>query len=267
MTLEGVAVRLARRGIAVLPLQPRGKIPLCEHGSHDATTDADQVRAWWGETPDANIGIATGRVSGLVVVDIDGDEGEESFLELQREHGTIPDTLWARTGSGGWHLYFQHPGKDVRNSAGRLAPHVDVRGESGYIVAPPSVHPCGEPYRWHTDTKPVDPPAWLVDLLCPPPPPPRKPIRVGTASAYAEAALNAEADAVANAPRGTRNHTLNAAAFSLGQLVAAGQLSSSDAWCALHDAGLACGLPEREVRVTLRSGLAAGQEHPRKVSA
>jgi hypothetical protein len=127
-------------GWSVLPLKPRGKEPLVpwqKFQQHRAT--ALQVMAWWNTWPEANVGVVTGTVSGLVVVDLDGEEG-------LGHAGRFPETMTARTGRGR-HLYYAHPGGLVVSRIG-LLPHVDVRGDGGYVVAPPSVHPSGAVYAW-----------------------------------------------------------------------------------------------------------------------
>ena len=147
-----------------------GKHPRTARGCLDATTDAEQIRAWWSQWPDANVGVATG--GGLVVVDIDPRHGgDEGFDELVERLGKIPDTVEALTGSKGRHIYLTVPqGVEVRNSAGVLAPGVDVRGEGGYVVAAPSSHVSGGSYAWELSSRPdtVDvaeaPRAWLDAL-------------------------------------------------------------------------------------------------------
>lgn len=135
-------------GWAVFPLAPHGKVPLIGkaqggNGLLDASTDPDQIWQWWSETPTANVGIATGDRSGLVVVDVDGAAGEDALSD----YGVMPGTPTASTGKGR-HLLFARPADGLRNSAGKLGPQLDVRGDGGYIVAPPSVHPSGAVYRW-----------------------------------------------------------------------------------------------------------------------
>lgn len=147
------AVEYAKQGLAVLPIAPKGKIPLTQHGSHDATTDLTQIKKWWTKYPDANIGIATGKASGgLVVIDMDVDDdkdkdGYHHFKDwLDENYLYLDDTWQAITGRGGYHLMFR-TSRDVRNRTNWI-PDVDVRGEGGYIVAPPSIHPNGHPYEW-----------------------------------------------------------------------------------------------------------------------
>lgn len=143
-----------------------GKHPRTKNGVLDATLDGGVIHRWLVAWPDANIGIATGATSGLVVIDIDGEEGAESLLALQRQHGQLPNTVEQLTGGGGRHLLFKHPGKPIKNGTG-LRPGLDIRADGGYIVAPPSVHESGRAYAWevssHPDEVPVAalPDAWV----------------------------------------------------------------------------------------------------------
>lgn len=146
-----------------------GKHPLTRHGVKDATTDPATVRDWWRRWPSANIGIATGKVSGFFVLDIDGQDGEETLATWQLEHGRLPDTLTSHTGSGGRHILFKTPGFPIQNKV-RIGPGVDIRGDGGYIVAPPSIHVSGRRYAWKPTSKPgkaqlSSPPSWLLGML------------------------------------------------------------------------------------------------------
>lgn len=146
------------------------KHPRTPRGLKDATTDESQIRSWWQRWPSANVGIATGADSGNVVLDVDPRHGgDESLAELEREHGALPATVEVHTGGGGRHLYFVYPGHKVSNRAD-LRPGLDVRGDGGYVVAPPSVHASGVPYEWVAGRGPQEieiaaAPAWLLDLL------------------------------------------------------------------------------------------------------
>ena len=248
-----------------------GKHPRTRRGLRDASTDPDVVWQWWRRWPAANIGVRTGAVSELVVIDIDpGHGGLDSIRALHREH-QLPEGLRVRTGSGGWHLYFAHPGGVVRNSASTtLGPGVDVRGDGGYVIAPPSRHPSGGLYWWRGrfDIPPL--PDHLLERLNPTTPTPRpserpsEPIRLGQAlRAWAERALEDEAHQVRSAPAGGRNHRLNRAAFNLGQIAASGLLDSALISEHLHHAAIGAGLGSREATATIRSGLRAGMQHPR----
>lgn len=103
---------------------------------------------WWTTWPDANIGIRTGQVSGIVVLDIDAKNGGlESWRDLQDLHGRV-DTLTYYTGGGGLHLYFEAPPDELKSTTGDIASGVDTRAEGGYVIAPPSLHISGERYIW-----------------------------------------------------------------------------------------------------------------------
>jgi putative DNA primase/helicase len=267
--LLDTALAYAAHGWHVFPCQPQGKQPATAHGLHDATTDADQITTWWTRTPDANIAIATGTTSGLYVIDIDGAQGEATLEQLEATHGALPDTVQAITGGDGWHYLFTHPGGDLRNTAGKLGAGIDTRGDGGYIIAPPSVHPDGPLYEWAAapdDVELAELPAWIVTELTakpapPPPGPTPSPPSSGT-TPYAAKALEERAREVATAGEGTRNHTLNQAAFRLGQLVAGGQIHEEHARDTLEHAARTAGLDGREISATVRSGLSAGAQQP-----
>ena len=146
------AIEYAKKGFAVFPLKYRDKVPLTRNGCKDATTDAAQIKAWWQKYPNANIGLATGSVSqNVFVIDLDIDEdrgidGYHSLEDWQREHGDFPETWTAITGRGGYHLYYRGNGK-IKNRAG-IIDGVDIRGNGGYVVAPPSIHKNGNRYEW-----------------------------------------------------------------------------------------------------------------------
>jgi hypothetical protein len=98
------------------------------------------------------------------VLDVDTQHGGASTLKaLAKEHGKLPETAQVLTGGGGAHAYFQHPGVEVRNSAGKLGPGLDIRGDGGYIIAPPSVHENGRVYKWLKQASPAELPAWLLE--------------------------------------------------------------------------------------------------------
>lgn len=245
-------------GLYVFPLQVRGKVPLTSHGLDDATRDALTIESWWGRWPEANIAIRTGD---LVVVD---EDQPGALARLAAEHGeSIPETRIAKTGKGRHYYFTQPPGQRIRNTAGKLAPGIDTRGDGGYVVAPPSVHPDGGTYSWESTAQPAPFPAWMAALLANREPRPREPF-LGRSTPYGQRALEAEHHAVATAAEGTRNDRLNTAAYSLGQLVAGGELDEQDARVSLEAAARACGLPDREALQTINSGLNAGLADPRK---
>ncbi|MCX5660271.1 MAG: bifunctional DNA primase/polymerase [Planctomycetota bacterium] len=196
-----LALRYAGEGFAVFPLHTvrdgrctcgdgecpsPGKHPnaaLAPHGFKDATTDAATIRAWWATRPDANIGIATGAASGIVALDEDNKPGKSGAATVEArtaDLGPLPATVRTCTPSGGHHSIFAHPGVPVPNSAEKLGPALDVRGDGGYIVAPGS-EGAGGLYRF-ADGHGLDdvgladlPPAWVEAMKRPPAPPAARP--------------------------------------------------------------------------------------------
>jgi hypothetical protein len=147
--IRQAALSYAARGWSVIVMQPRAKRPLVPWREfQQRRARAEEIVAWFDRHPDANVGIVTGKISGIVVIDIDvAHGGPASVAELERAHGPLPVTIEARTGGGGRHLYYLHPGRTQGNRAG-LRPGIDVRGDGGCVVAPPSIHPCGRRYAW-----------------------------------------------------------------------------------------------------------------------
>ena len=155
------ALKYANSGLSVFPIKPRGKKPIYPGGYQIATTKEEQIREWWNKNPDANIGIATGKMSGGVfVLDVDINENEgingcESLKEWEDSNNVkIPETVNSITGRGGYH-YFFHSEREIKTRAGILS-GIDVRGEGGYVVAPPSVHENGNTYEWEWDLDDYD---------------------------------------------------------------------------------------------------------------
>jgi bifunctional DNA primase/polymerase-like protein len=233
-TLE-VAVAYASHGWAVFPVPPGTKrsYKSAEHSDGRAwgmTREAAEIRADFTRWPDAGIGIPTGAVNGIIVVEIDtvaghGIDGSNSLAQLETKHGALPDTLQAISPSGSVHRYFKHPGAGIKiiSSASELGAGIDVRGDGGMVIAPPTVRPGVGVYRWNNCNPIAEPPAWLVKLTAEkrPPPPKRLSIRDraqaavqrweanrrgGNAEAYADAALEYEIRDLANAAEGGRNH-------------------------------------------------------------
>ncbi|MEA3276573.1 MAG: bifunctional DNA primase/polymerase [Pseudomonadota bacterium] len=166
------ALAYAARGHPVFPCGA-DKRPLTQHGFKDATTDEVRIRAWWAEHPSALIGMPTGDASGLWVLDVDnknGVDGAETLYQLERAHGELPGTVQALTPTGGQHIYFALPNDgEIRNSAGKLGPGLDVRGSGGYVILPPS-RANGRGYEWEASCDPDEgamlarAPEWLCDL-------------------------------------------------------------------------------------------------------
>jgi len=183
LTAEALAVLApeilvaAGRGWHILPVQARGKLPLVKGWPEEATSDIAQLEAWQHQHPACNWGLATGKASGLVVIDIDGTEGRASLADLERQGLTLPATLTVTTGraDGGEHrYYFGSSGVEIRNDqSGKIGAHIDVRGTGGFVVCPPSIHPSGKQYRFIDPDAPIaDLPTWIVERLtvCPPMP-------------------------------------------------------------------------------------------------
>lgn len=153
MSMMDAAIEYATKyGWAVFPVSRKTKKPLTPHGCKDAKKDVGAIRSWWKRFPNANIGIATGTISNLIVIDedLDEDEGKDGYQAVrmwERENGSLPESVRAITGRGGAHVYYRYTGNDILNRAGVLE-GVDVRGEGGYVVAPPSIHPNGTEYQW-----------------------------------------------------------------------------------------------------------------------
>lgn len=281
--LMRAALDCAERGWHVFPCSPGGKPPAIPGTDwrQISTTEPAQIERWWTARP-YNIGIDCGK-SGLVVIDLDvpshgarnpGGQltGKTELARLARKHREqIPATFTVATAStGGLHLYYAANGTTMRNSTSKLAPLVDIRATDGYVIAPGSK--IGATSYTLVSAAPLAPfPGWITRLLQPP-----SPSRTAAGPAalagqrpasYAEAALSNEAAAVATAAEGTRNDTLNRAAFNLGQLVATGILTATTVTAELTKAALESGLGPGEISRTIRSGLTAGERFPRQVSS
>lgn len=270
--LASWAVLYAEVGWSVFPLQPGGKAPATRHGVLDATADIVQVVAWWERDWAQNIGLACGP-SGVVVLDVDHPAGEASLAGLVPPP---PPTLVSMTGGGGMHWIYRVPLNEVaRNTAGRLGAGLDTRGDGGYIVLPPSIHPSGRPYEWMTWADPrrhalAPAPAYLLASQ----PPPRRPPAVqpgpryldGDGTRWGVAALNGVIQDLQQAQPGTRHAALIAASLRIGSVIAGGQLDEAAARAALVDAGNrmyeATGERPDRVEATIDGGFLRGRLEP-----
>ena len=269
------ALDYAAHGLAVFPLAYRSKVPLARsRGLDDATTNPATLRRWFGRGESYNVAIRTGAASGGVwVLDVDDDA---SLRALESEHGALPATRTSQS-SRGIHLWWR-TSSPIQCSDGRVAPAIDVKGDGGSIIAPPSVHPDGAIYRW-LDNAPIGTaPEWLVDLTRKRPPT----ISQRAVAAikrpftgpnnYGNAALEDEIAQLANTTPGARNHALNCASFCLHQLVAGGELDGAEVERRLLEAAIANGLIEdpndgpAKTRRTIQSGALAGLQYPRRRS-
>jgi hypothetical protein len=253
-TLAASARHLAQARVPVFPCQPNGKRPLTARGFHDATTDVARVEAWWSRTPEANLGVPTGAVSGMVVVDVDVHgpvDGRQAFARAEQAGLVDGWSLLVETPTGGLHAYFAAtPGVKQRSwqSAGA---GVDFRGDGGYIIVSPSVRMIdGTPFRYEVADISDDPvgtvdAARLRDFLDPRPTP--TPPRSGDASRVADASRLASW--VAARGEGERNRGLFWAACRLAE----NGVPTSDALDVLSAAAGQAGLGEREIVATVRS--------------
>src|SRR5689334_4460072 len=137
----GNAAVASTRGFAIFPCLPRGKAPATQHGCRDASKDLTQVAAWWRVNPTFNVAVATGLVSNVFVLDVDGLDAEASLRKLGEKYGALPATVESITPRGR-HLFFKCENSAIRNSVSAIAPGLDIRGDGGYVVLPPSIHPC-----------------------------------------------------------------------------------------------------------------------------
>lgn len=244
-----------------------GKHPRNPSGVHKATTDLRQIRRWLLKWPDCNWAIVTGGEHSLVVLDVDPrHEGDRTLRRLEVEFRRLPRTFTVRTGGGGWHHYFSMGGINppIRNSAGRLGSGLDVRGEGGYVIVPPSQSLDGS-YRIEVATSPAIIPDWLVELLrsAPRRDPSGRPSQSVTwigSMHRPPGSLDEAVLEMIRTPEGRRNHTLNGLAYWAGRQIARGRLRESEAVSRLSNAAELSGLDDDEIDRTLLHGLEAGIE-------
>jgi hypothetical protein len=266
---------LTALGWLLLACKP-DKSPYTKAGFKSATLDREQLSRSIAKHGDALLGARTGQESGFFVIDIDVDEpkGIDGFAWLNEQikrHGSFPAGPFATTRRGGRHLYFAYPeDRVVKSTAGKLARGVDVRGDGGYVIVPPSQSGGG---RWEWDAPPTehplpDAPEWLLALVCELPPknelleldessPP-----TGDDLTLAAEEIERQLAKVRDAREGTRNATLNAVAFFFGKLVGAGVANEADIFRRLSEAAGQAGLGEQEAGRTIRSGVNAGKRRP-----
>lgn len=139
------------------PCKCPGKHPLIRHGVNGASNSLGKVAIWWKQIPYANIGVATGKKSGIVVIDIDPrNGGDETLAELVSDIGQLPRTVVANTGGGGQHFYFKYPVVEIKGGNNKLGKGIDIKSDGGYVIAAPSVHLSGELYQWQAGCGPDD---------------------------------------------------------------------------------------------------------------
>ena len=300
------ALDYARRGWHVFPCKPGNKAPYVRAdtdaegnqipgsgGLYKATTDEDQIRAWWERWPHAMIGVRMGEASGGWALDPDtpeepGDaDGMVNWANLVAKNGGCPHTHTHLTPRGGKHIVFKwRHDRPITNSEGQLKGlGINVRGNGGYIIAPPSQRHDGKAYEI---AEPLDffhfaeAPEWLYDLILTKPKsePPRTSISERAKALvrppvsrdvrpYVEAAVRNEYDAVASAHPGNRNNQLNNSALSLGTLVGAGELTEGEVVEALYQASVVNGSVKDDghqaAMNTIKSGMSYGIKRPRAI--
>ncbi|MGX0977204.1 putative DNA primase/helicase [Roseovarius sp. MBR-51] len=285
----GAALEYAARGWHVFPARikdgsKRSFIAGKANGGArwGATSAPETIRGYWQEFPAALLGITTGADSGFFVIDADTPEGHDkdgvgTLRGWVEDHGPLPDTIEATTPSGGWHVYFRWPDDlEIRNSESKLASGIDVRGEGGMVLAPPTIKPgTGKAYRWKNPPGFFDLgdcPEWLLNKIRATQAPKLSEraissgglqIDTGTATAWAEKALRDELVKLFAAPEGRRNGALNSCAFNLGQIVAGGELTEATVKARLSAAAAGIGLEPGEIAATIESGFQAGAKTPR----
>jgi len=287
MTLAAAALYYAARlDLRVFPLKKTGKTPVNANGCSGATKDLEEVRSWWEEVPEANIGVATGAESGVWILDIDarlpkgvdnGMSGLDALALLEERNGALPLTRRSFTSGGGFHLWFRWPAdRQIKNRAhlkidGRPT-GIDARGEGGYVVAPPSVHPDGPIYRWDRErTELHEAPEWLLDWVSPREivvaAPALPVVEVATKGPsldrYGSAALEKACERIRATTAGNRHETIFREAAGIGELVGGGVVDRSAAEAALVSAALAIGKSQREAMRTVNDGLDTGARNPR----
>ncbi|WDF73936.1 bifunctional DNA primase/polymerase [Novosphingobium sp. KACC 22771] len=248
--LLAAALDYADKGLPVFPCHSENKRPLTPNSFYDASTDRATVADWWKRWPTAMIGLPTGTVSGVWVLDIDDPDA------FAAKAPPLPITRKAITGKG-FHLYWRHEGGEVRNAQRHPKrgwpfpdlPGAEVRGDGGYVILPPSRHPSGRLYEWADDGDPIPAPADLLRLMhrqsdnCHEIPTQDRPAHLprlgGADSPYGLAALQRESEAILRAGNGEQESALNEAALKIGALAAGGELSISTAKARLIGAGLA----------------------------
>jgi hypothetical protein len=197
-------LRIAQHGWRLFPVRPRAKEPLVADWPHQATNEERRLQFWLNRFPVCNWGVAIGPESGMFVLDVDGENGLRAIVDLEHRGCMLPETLMTRTGRG-THAYLKWPanGALIRNSAGKLAPGLDLRGAGGYAIVPPSVHPSGATYAFIDENAQIAAaPGWLLEKLT----------QVSAAAESATSLLEQPSNAI---PGGMRNAALTSLAGAM----------------------------------------------------
>jgi Bifunctional DNA primase/polymerase, N-terminal len=230
------------------------KKPACLNGFKDAATDPGEIRRLWAKYPGPLIGVPSGEISGVDVLDIDLRSGGLSWYQENKQR--LPETRKQRTRSGGLHLFFQHLG-GLRNSAGKIAPGVDIRADGGYFIHWGAAgldsrdYPASGIPQW---------PLWLIPLLTDPPQPQPYPRASAAGDGSALTKLQGIVRDVAAASPGRRNCLVFWAACRIAEMAAAQELQEQWGADVVIEAATRAGLPSREAARAVTSGLARGRQ-------
>lgn len=265
--VSGVARDLAAAGVPVFPCLPGGKGPLTEHGFHDATTDLEQITAWWQKHPTANLAVPTGAASGVMVVDVDVHGPVDGYRPFERAHGAGLVSGWqllVATPSGGMHAYYPAAPDRQQRSWQAARAGIDFRGDGGYILVPPSTVPTNggsggyRVRRMNPGASSVLDSDRLREFLDPR----LTPHRGSGREVERSADVSRLTAWVAARSEGERNRGLFWAACRLAE----NHISASEALDVLSAAASEAGLGEREITATVRSAYRTVQPRPQSTS-
>ena len=243
------AMFYTEHNIKVFPVKRQDKKPLCANGFKAATTDKVVLQEWNKKFPDCNIGIPTGQINNIFVVDIDGEQGFESLNRLELIYGKL-DAPTVKTGKGK-HLYFKMPENvELKCSTSKIADHIDIRANGGYVVAPPSIHENGHQYTWENFALNQDfpeAPTWLISLM--------------TNTEKQTLPVSGVLEEISNAPQGQRNDTLYKRSISLIGRAMRKNLNMAEIKENIINAGMLSGLSKEEATKTFDNALKFVEEN------
>ena len=241
------ALSLATMGVLVFPCR-RNKAPACPNGFKDATCSPESVKAFWQKYPRALVGVPTGAVNGIDALDLDPRNGSKIWSDKNRAR--LPATRTNTTKNGGQHLIFIHQ-LGLRNSAGKLAPGVDIRADGGYIIWWPALG------LEVSNEKALPWPSWILRDLESPKIKPHSYLPKQYSDSYARDALHKAYNALVSVAEGSRNTKLNTETFTILKYALSGQLDLREIAASMTSAGLAAGLKPTEVANTVASAIRA----------
>lgn len=244
-----VAMFYSQNNIKTFPVKRQGKSPLCPNGFKSATADKVVLQEWNKKFHDCNIGIPTGQINNLFVVDIDGEQGFESLNHLELIYGKL-DAPTVMTGKGK-HLYFKMPENvELKCSTSKIADHIDIRANGGYVVAPPSIHENGHQYTWENFAPNQDfpeAPNWLISLI--------------TNTKKEHLPVSGVLEEISNAPQGQRNDTLYKRSISLIARAMRENVNTADIKENIINAAIQSGLSTEEALKTFDNALKFAETH------